>query len=293
MQKLGYEIEIDRKTKAPEIKGFTHEYLKENSRRGMEIQKETEAVKGKFELGGKTVKNDAAIRQIAAWQGRETKAFDPQEMKSRALELEVKYDFQAQRICQRALQTKSIGCDAAQKNSQQAKEAIDFARERATQRSFNPQNKLLNERQFLTEALEKETGRTSFSNIREEFTARNAAGEFANLVAGENERLQKRQIESATSREIAQSQEISSEVKRSVRENSLPVDNRNSASENNRNDIEKEKPTELKFDEEIQPVKSEALEKEHLSMDELEKAVRQEIVAQKEIARSAKILLAL
>jgi conjugative relaxase-like TrwC/TraI family protein len=292
LQKLGYEIEIDRKTKAPEIRGFSSEYLKENSPRSQELQKETEAVKSRFEAAGVSVKNDAGIRQVAAWQGRESKAFDPEEMKSRALELEVKYDFEAQRICQRALQSNSIGYDAAQ-NSQRANDAIDFAKDKAIEQSLNPQNKLLNERQFLTEALETGIRQTNFSAVREEFTARNAAGEFANLVKGENERLQKRQMESAPRLEINQSREISPEVKQSVGENSLPSDNTNFTSENNRNDIEKDKSTELKFDEEIQPTKSVALEKEHLSMDELEKAVRREIVAPKEIARSAEILLAL
>jgi conjugative relaxase-like TrwC/TraI family protein len=292
LQRLGYEIEIDRKTKAPEIKGFSSEYLKENSPRSQELQKETEAVKSRFESAGVSVKNDAGIRQVAAWQSRESKAFDPEEMKSRSLELEVKYDFEAQRICQRALQNNSIGYDAAQ-NGQRAKDVIDFAKDKAIEQSLNPQNKLLNERQFLTEALETGIGQTNFSAVREEFTARTAAGEFANLIKGENERLQQWQIEAEPSREIKQSQEIPSEINKPLKENSLPVGNRNFTSENNRNAIEQEKSTELKFDEEIQPMKSEALEKEHLSMDDLEKAVRRELVAQKEIAQSAEILLAL
>ncbi len=214
-------------------------------------------------------------------------------MKSRALELEVKYDFEAQRICQRALQSNSIGYDAARHNGQRAKDAIDFAKDKAIDQSLNPQNKLLNERQFLTEALETGIGQTNFSAVREEFTARNAAGEFANLIKGENERLQQRQIEAEPSREFNQSREISPEVKQSIGKNPLLVDNKIFTSENSHNDIEKDKSTELKFDEEIQPMKSEALEKEHLSMDDLEKAVRREIVAPKEIAQSAEILLAL
>lgn len=113
LKKLGYEIEIDPKTKAPEIKGFSSEYLKESSLRSQEIQKEAEAIKNRFELEGIEVKNDAGIRQIAAWQQRESKGFDLEEMKTRALELEVKYDFQAQRIVGAALQNNGFQYDAA------------------------------------------------------------------------------------------------------------------------------------------------------------------------------------
>ncbi len=67
LQKLGYEIEIDRKTKAPEIRGFSSEYLEENSPCSQERQKETKAVKSRFESAGVYVKNDAGIRQVAAW----------------------------------------------------------------------------------------------------------------------------------------------------------------------------------------------------------------------------------
>jgi hypothetical protein len=66
--KLGYEIETDPKTMTPEIKGFTSKYLKESSLRSQEIQKEAEVIKNKFELEGVEVKNDAGIRQVAAWQ---------------------------------------------------------------------------------------------------------------------------------------------------------------------------------------------------------------------------------
>lgn len=273
LRKLGYEIEIDPKTKAPEIKGFDSEYLKECSRRSQEIQKETETIKKQFESAGAEIKNDAGIRQIAAWQRRESKGFDPEEMKTRSLELEVKYDFQAQKIYGQALQNGGHQYDAATER-QKAVEAIDFAKATAlppadlnrnlSQTSLSASEAAdyvkLNERQFLTEALEKGIGATNFAAVQQEYVTRNAAGEFANLIKNEAERSLSRVPQS----EAAKSE--SYESGKSVRASQT---------------------SEPTLSEETKSAK----EVEKLSMDDIENAVRQKIVAEKEVAQSFELLI--
>lgn len=271
LRKLGYEIEIDPKTKAPEIKGFDSEYLKECSRRSQEIQKETEAIKKQFESAGAEIKSDAGIRQIAAWQQRESKGFDPEEMKTRTLELEVKYDFQAQKIYGQALQNSGYQYDVEMER-QKASEAIDFARATvfpsagfdASQTSLSASESAgytkLNERRFLTEALEKGIGITNFAAVQQEYVTRSAAGEFANLIKNKNERSSSAMPKS----EAAKSESYESGKSASAVQSS-----------------------ELASSEEAKYVK----EVEKISMDDLENAVRGKIAAEKEVAQSLELFI--
>ena len=54
LQGLGYEIEVDPRTGAPEIKGFSNEYLQESSPRREEVLKEAEQIKERLEREGAT-----------------------------------------------------------------------------------------------------------------------------------------------------------------------------------------------------------------------------------------------
>ena len=56
LQGLGYEIEVDPRTGAPEIKGFSKEYLQESSPRREEVVREAEAMKERLEREGAVVK---------------------------------------------------------------------------------------------------------------------------------------------------------------------------------------------------------------------------------------------
>jgi conjugative relaxase-like TrwC/TraI family protein len=261
LQKLGYEIEIDPKTRAPEIKGFSEEYLKESSLRSQEIQKEAEAIKNKFELEGVEVKNDVGIRQIAAWQQRESKGFDLEEMKTRALELEVNYDFQAQRIVGQALQN-GFQYDAAAVQ-QNALSAVDYAKEIASsqtalqndlaQASLSAPDALakLNERQFLTEALKTGIGSTNFAAVQQEYNSRNTAGEFSNLI--------KNDYEKSSSRALDQERGKSNEEPRKIEQSAK----------------------ELKSSKEM----------DSLSMDALEKEIKQKVIVEKKVAQSLELLI--
>jgi conjugative relaxase-like TrwC/TraI family protein len=102
LQALGYEIQVDPRTGAPEIKGFTEEYLQDSSPRRQEVLKEEEQMKERIEREGKTVSDNARLKQAAVRSNRRSKKFDPDLMRTRALELDVRHGYQAQRLVAQA-----------------------------------------------------------------------------------------------------------------------------------------------------------------------------------------------
>lgn len=76
LQGLGYEIEIDARTGAPEIKGFSKEYLRDSSPRREEVRKEAKEMKERLESQGVTVKEGAGLNQAAARTDRASKQYD-------------------------------------------------------------------------------------------------------------------------------------------------------------------------------------------------------------------------
>src|SRR5713226_6507738 len=108
LQKLGFQIEVDARTGAPEIKGFSKEYLQESSPRRQEVQKEAQEMKERLEQQGITVKEGAGLNQAAARTDRASKHYDHDEMRKRALEMEARYDNQARRSVELAKQRDPI-----------------------------------------------------------------------------------------------------------------------------------------------------------------------------------------
>src|SRR6266478_7430133 len=104
LQALGYQIEVDRRTGAPEIKGFSKEYLQESSPRSQELRKEAEAMKERLEQEGAVVKEGAGLNQAAARTNRLSKHYDHAEMRRRALEMDARYDNQAKRTVREAIE---------------------------------------------------------------------------------------------------------------------------------------------------------------------------------------------
>src|SRR5713226_8952513 len=78
LQGLGYEIEVDPRTGAPEIKGFSKQYLQESSPRREEV-----------------VREDARLKQAAARIDRASKQYDRAEMRERAIEMDTRHHNQA------------------------------------------------------------------------------------------------------------------------------------------------------------------------------------------------------
>ena len=99
LQALGYEIRVDPRTGAPEIKGFTEEYLQDSSPRRKEVLKEEEKMKERMESEGKTVSDNARLKQAAARNNRRSKNFDHDIMQDTRPRNGRKHDYQAQRHC--------------------------------------------------------------------------------------------------------------------------------------------------------------------------------------------------
>src|ERR1051325_7818200 len=76
LQALGYEIRVDPRTGAPEIKGFSEEYLQERSPRRKEVLREAEQMKERLEREGNTVSDNARLKQAAAHNDRRSKKFN-------------------------------------------------------------------------------------------------------------------------------------------------------------------------------------------------------------------------
>src|SRR5215216_495555 len=91
LQKLGYQIAVDARTAAPEIIGFSKEYLAASSPRREEVQREAAEMKARLAQEGIKVEDGAGLRQAAAKTDRMTKEYDRDQMRSRHLEMDARF----------------------------------------------------------------------------------------------------------------------------------------------------------------------------------------------------------
>src|SRR3989449_4696570 len=176
LQGLGYEIEIDARTGAPEIKGFSKEYLRDSSPRREEVRKEAQEMKERLESQGITVKEGAGLNQAAARTDRAGKHYDPAEMRERALEMDARYDNQARQSVERALEQGSIR-RSAEEIAKRAQEAVTFARDNAMEREA-----VVEMRKVKIDALRRNMGLTTYQAVATELANRQRQGEFIGIV---------------------------------------------------------------------------------------------------------------
>jgi conjugative relaxase-like TrwC/TraI family protein len=176
LQGLGYEIEVDPRTGAPEIKGFSKEYLQESSPRREEVLKEAEQMKERLELEGNTVADNARLKQAAAHNDRKSKRYDRAEMRKRALAMDAKHNDQARSLSAEAQQRQPISF-APDEVATRAQEAMTFARDNAVEREA-----VADMRQIMTDALRRNLGRTTFEAVNTELRLRQERGEFIDIV---------------------------------------------------------------------------------------------------------------
>src|SRR5712691_547003 len=176
LQGLGYEIEIDARTGAPEIKGFSKEYLRDSSPRREEVRKEAQEMKERLESQGITVKEGAGLNQAAARTDRASKQYDHAEMKERALEMDARYDHQAQRSVDRALENGSIR-RSTDEVARRAQEAVTFARDNSMEREA-----VVEMRKVKLDALRRNLGLTTHQAVVAELAKRQRQGEFIGIV---------------------------------------------------------------------------------------------------------------
>ena len=91
---------------------------------------DTEKDERALEREGKTVTDNARLKQAAARNNRRSKNFDPEVMRTRALEMDVRHDYQAQRFVAQARERWPIRLDHDEIEIR-AQEAVTFARDNA------------------------------------------------------------------------------------------------------------------------------------------------------------------
>ena len=169
LRSLGYEIESG-KSGAPEIKGYSQEYLDASSPRRQQI---VEAVARSGFSGPEAA-------QIAAHNTRDGKQIlSPAEVLAAHRQIAAEFGNQADRVVAAArqrLQSHAHDRPGAER-TQQTNSAVTFARDRSFEREA-----VIDERAIFVDAMRRGMGETTYPEVRASFEARVAKGEFR-LVA--------------------------------------------------------------------------------------------------------------
>ena len=167
LKELGYEIEPG-KNGAPEIKGYTREYLEASSPRSQQIRAHLE----EHGLEG------AGPAQIAAHRTRDGKSpLTAEEMLERHREVAEAFGNQAQRVVQEAQSRGVQEYHNGEERKTRAREAVTYSRDRNIEREA-----VVDERQLMRDALRRSMGESTFREVREDLEQRVRSGEF--IAAG-------------------------------------------------------------------------------------------------------------
>ncbi len=171
LRSLGYEIEPG-KSGAPEIKGYSQEYLDASSPRRQQIE----------EALARDGFSGPEAAQIAAHNTRDKKVIlSPDEVLAAHRQIATEFGNQAHRVVAEA-RKRQIGQTQEpqiQERQKQAHSALTFARDRSFEREA-----VQDERALLVDAMRRGMGETTYPEVRASFEARIASGEFQ-LVPGE------------------------------------------------------------------------------------------------------------
>lgn len=164
LSRLGYEITLGR-SGAPEIKGYTQEYLDASSPRSQQIREylETRGFAGP----------EAA--QIAAHTTRDKKEIHtPYEVLAAHRQLAAEFGNQADRVVAEARARASAQEQTQAPNiPERVQEAVTFAKSRNFEREA-----VTDERDIMRDALRRGMGDLTYSQVRDNFEQRQATGEF-------------------------------------------------------------------------------------------------------------------
>ncbi len=167
LKALGYEIEAG-KNHAPEIKGYSQEYLEASSPRSQQIKAHLE----EQGLSG------AGPAQIAAHRTRDAKApLSAEETLARHREVAERYGNQADRVVAEARERAQR--QEFKASPRYAQEALTWARDKHLEREA-----VVNERELMRDALKRSMGQARFEEIRDNFEKRVRAGEFIEIDHG-------------------------------------------------------------------------------------------------------------
>src|SRR6266498_2163969 len=175
LQKLGYEIEVDPRTGAPEIKGFSQEYLVASSPRRKQIEQEAGEMKERFAEQGITVKDGAGLNQAAAKLDRKSKRYDRTEMRARHEEMDARFEHQAVRTVDAARERGPLALKE-EETHKRAQTAVTFARQNAGAREA-----VVDKRQVMVDALRRNVTFTTHEAVVRELNQRVESGEFIRI----------------------------------------------------------------------------------------------------------------
>ena len=165
LRSLGYEIESGR-SGAPEIKGYSQEYLDASSPRSRQIKEQLE----------KSGYSGPEAAQIAAHSTRDRKqSLTADEVLAAHKEMAAAFGNQPQQVIA-AARERAQQQEREPEQLASAKEAVTFARDSIFEREA-----VADERAILRDALRRGMGETSYRDIRQEFDKRQKAGEFRSV----------------------------------------------------------------------------------------------------------------
>ncbi|MGA8440232.1 MAG: MobF family relaxase, partial [Candidatus Sulfotelmatobacter sp.] len=164
LRNLGYEIEAGKKS-APEIKGYSLEYLDASSPRRQQIE----------QAMAKSGFSGPEAAQIAAHNTRDKKEIrTPAEVMEAHRQLAAKFGNQADRVVRQAHdRVHAQGQNRVPDAPQRAQEAVSYAKERNFEREA-----VIDQRDIMRDALRRGMGDLTFSQVRDNFDHRHAIGEF-------------------------------------------------------------------------------------------------------------------
>jgi conjugative relaxase-like TrwC/TraI family protein len=161
LKALGYELDTG-KNGAPEIRGYSKEYLEASSPRSQQIKAhlEEQGLEG------------AGPAQIAAHRTRDAKvALRPEEMLAKHREVAAAYGNQAQHVVEQA-RGRGVQNDRTDSNKQ-AQEAVTWSRDRHMEREA-----VVGERELLRDALQRSMGKATLTEVKVNLHTRLRTGEF-------------------------------------------------------------------------------------------------------------------
>jgi conjugative relaxase-like TrwC/TraI family protein len=169
LRSLGYELEPG-KSGAPEIKGYSQEYLDASSPRRQQIE----------EALGRSGFSGPEAAQIAAHNTRDKKVIlSPDDVLAAHRQIAVEFGNQADRVVAEARgRSKEQAQERpANERHQQVRVAITFARDKGFEREA-----VTDERALYVDALRRGMGEMTYPEVRASFEARVASGEFKEVA---------------------------------------------------------------------------------------------------------------
>jgi conjugative relaxase-like TrwC/TraI family protein len=173
LRQLGYEITAGR-SGAPEIKGYTQDYLDATSPRSQQIRAYLE----------RTGRSGSEAAEIAAHSTRDRKeVHSSEEIMAAHRKLAANFGYQADAVVRAAHQQTRHQQNglSSERSNERARESITFSRDKNFEREA-----VVDERLLVRDALRRGMGEVTYSQVRASLEGRTMTGEFLTIARAEN-----------------------------------------------------------------------------------------------------------